>query len=96
MPLGAAVFGIANDVLDLGAVPVVPVLDRGGSRWCGHLEVGHDERVVMCPQVLLELALVLIEGGKAISDFQTLQHLGPIIGAVPRTPTVWRGPGRDR
>jgi len=41
-------------------------------------------------QVLLDLALVLIDGGEAISDFQTLQHLGPIIGAVPSTPTVWR------
>jgi len=42
------------------------------------------------PQVLLDLALVLIDGGEAINDFQTLQHLGPIIGAVPSTPTVWR------
>jgi len=47
-------------------------------------------------QVLLALALVLIDGGEAISDFQTLKHLGPIIGAVPSTPTVWRGSGRDR
>jgi hypothetical protein len=41
-------------------------------------------------QLLLDLALVLIDGGEAISDFQTLKHLRPIIGAVPSTPTVWR------
>ncbi len=41
-------------------------------------------------QLLLDLALVLIDGGEAISDFQTLRHLSPIIGAVPSTPTVWR------
>ena len=36
--------GVAEDVLDLGAVPV-PVLHRGGLLRCGHVEVGHDERV---------------------------------------------------
>lgn len=41
-------------------------------------------------QLLLDLALVLIDGGEAISDFQTLGHLRPVIGAVPSTPTVWR------
>ncbi|MGH3834011.1 MAG: IS1380 family transposase [Pseudonocardiaceae bacterium] len=41
-------------------------------------------------QLLLDLALVLIDGGEAISDFQTLKHLRPIIGAVPSVPTVWR------
>ncbi|MGH4013772.1 MAG: hypothetical protein ACRDSL_07535 [Pseudonocardiaceae bacterium] len=41
-------------------------------------------------QLLLDLALVLIDGGEAISDFPALKHLGPIIGAVPSTPTVWR------
>lgn len=41
-------------------------------------------------QLLLDLALVLIDGGEAISDFQMLQPLEPIIGAVASTPTVWR------
>jgi hypothetical protein len=34
--------------------------------------------------------LVLIAGGEAIGDFQTLAHLTPLIGPVPSTPTVWR------
>jgi Transposase DDE domain group 1 len=41
-------------------------------------------------QVLLDLALTLIDGGEAISDFQALAHLAPVIGPVPSTPTVWR------
>ena len=41
-------------------------------------------------QVLVDLALVLILGGEAISDFQSLAHLAPVIGPVPSTPTVWR------
>ena len=41
-------------------------------------------------QVLLDLALTLIDGGQAISDFQALAHLAPVIGPVPSTPTVWR------
>ena len=41
-------------------------------------------------QVLLDLALMLILGGEAISDFQGLRHLSPVIGRVPSTPTVWR------
>ena len=41
-------------------------------------------------QVLLDLALMLILGGEAISDFQGLRHLSPVIGPVPSTPTVWR------
>jgi hypothetical protein len=28
--------------------------------------------------------------GEAISDFQGLRHLAPVIGPVPSTPTVWR------
>jgi hypothetical protein len=28
--------------------------------------------------------------GEAISDFQGLRHLGPVIGPVASTPTVWR------
>jgi hypothetical protein len=41
-------------------------------------------------QVLIDLALMLIAGGEAISDFQALAHLAPVIGPVPSTPTVWR------
>ncbi|MGH3289428.1 MAG: transposase, partial [Streptosporangiaceae bacterium] len=41
-------------------------------------------------QVLLDLALTLIAGGEAISDFQALAHLAPVIGPVPPAPTVWR------
>ena len=41
-------------------------------------------------QVLLDLALTLMDGGEAISDFQALAHLAPVIGPVPSAPTVWR------
>ena len=40
--------------------------------------------------LLLDLAEAQILGGEAISDFQGLRHLGPVIGPVPSTPTVWR------
>lgn len=33
-------------------------------------------------QVLLDLAVAQILGGEAISDFQGLRHLGPVIGPV--------------
>src|SRR4051812_50046025 len=50
-------------------------------------------------QLLIDLALTLILGGEAISDFQGLRHLAPVIGPVPSTATVWRalaggGPGQ--
>ncbi|MGH3281743.1 MAG: IS1380 family transposase [Trebonia sp.] len=41
-------------------------------------------------QVLVDLALMLVLGGEAISDFQGLRHLAPVTGPVPSTPTVWR------
>jgi hypothetical protein len=41
-------------------------------------------------QVLIDLAVTQILGGEAISDFQGLRHLAPVIGPVPSTPTVWR------
>ena len=41
-------------------------------------------------QVLIDLALTQILGGEAISDFQGLRHLAPVIGPVASTPTVWR------
>ena len=46
MPQRGAVLGVAEQVLDRGAVPV-PVLDRGGPLAGGHVEVGHDERVAV-------------------------------------------------
>jgi hypothetical protein len=39
-------------------------------------------------QILLDLALTLVDGGEAISDYQALRHLEPIIGPVASTPTV--------
>jgi hypothetical protein len=39
-------------------------------------------------QVLLDLTQIL--GGEAISDFQGLRHLAPVIGPMPSIPTVWR------
>jgi hypothetical protein len=39
--------------------------------------------------VLIDLAVAQVLGGEAISDFQGLRHLAPVIGAVPSTPTVW-------
>src|SRR4051794_12309627 len=41
-------------------------------------------------QVLVDLGLVQLAGGQAISDFQALAHLEKLIGPVPSTPTVWR------
>jgi len=41
-------------------------------------------------QILVDLALMLILGGEAISDFQGLRHLAPVTGPVASTPTVWR------
>jgi hypothetical protein len=41
-------------------------------------------------QLLIDLALTQILGGEAISDFQGLRHMAPLIGPVPSTPTVWR------
>jgi hypothetical protein len=41
-------------------------------------------------QVLIDMALAQILGGEAISDFQGLRRLAPVIGPVASTPTVWR------
>jgi hypothetical protein len=41
-------------------------------------------------QVLVDLGLVQLAGGRAIGDFQALAHLEKLIGPVPSTPTVWR------
>jgi len=41
-------------------------------------------------QLLVDLAVTLLLGGEAISDFQGLRHLAPVIGPIPSNPTVWR------
>ena len=41
-------------------------------------------------QLLVDLAVTQLLGGEAISDFQGLRHLVPVIGPIPSTPTVWR------
>ncbi len=41
-------------------------------------------------QILIDLAVAQILGGEAISDFQGMRHLAPVIGPVPSNPTVWR------
>ena len=45
-------------------------------------------------QVFIDLALTLILGGEAISDFQGLRHLAPVIGPVASTSTVCAVRGR--
>ena len=52
------------------------------------------EQVYDRGQVLVDLTLTLIHGGDAISDFQALAHLAPVIGPVPSNPTVWRTSAR--
>jgi len=39
-------------------------------------------------QVLIDMAVAQILGGEAISDFQGVQHLAPVIGPVASTPMV--------
>jgi len=41
-------------------------------------------------QLLVDLAVTELPGGEAISDFQGLRHLAPVIGPIPSNPTVWR------
>ena len=47
-------------------------------------------------QVLVDLAVAQLLGGEAISDFQGLRHLAPVIGPVPVDPDGVAGPGRGR
>ena len=39
-------------------------------------------------QLLVDLAVTQLLGGEAISDFQGLRHLAPVIGPIPSNPTV--------
>ena len=75
-----------------GALPMRLLGEQGGLRpglsaamWRRGFDPVYDRG-----QVFLDLALMLILGGEAISDFQSLRHLAPVIGPVPSTPTVWR------
>ena len=75
-----------------GALPVRLLAERSGLR--AGLSAAMRRRgfgpVYDRGQVLVDLALTLVLGGEAISDFQGLRHLAPVTGPVPLTPTVWR------
>ncbi len=75
-----------------GALPVRLLAERSGLR--AGLSAAMRRRgfdpVYDRGQVLVDLALTLVLGGEAISDFQGLRHLAPVTGPVPSTPTVWR------
>jgi hypothetical protein len=75
-----------------GALPIRLLTEQGDLR--AALSVAMRRRgfdpVYDRGQVLVDLAVMLILGGEAISDFQGLRHLAPVTGPVPSTPTVWR------
>ena len=78
-----------------GALPLRLLAERTGLRagLSGAMRRQGFDPVYDRGQVLIDLALMLILGGEAISDFQGLRHLVPVIGPVPSTPTVWRAVG---
>ena len=78
-----------------GALPLRLLAERTGLRagLSGAMRRAGFDPVYDRGQVFLDLALMLIPGGEAISDFQGLRHLAPVIGPVPSTPTVWRALG---
>lgn len=41
-------------------------------------------------QVLADVAVMLADGGEAISDIDVLRHQSPLLGSVASAPTVWR------
>jgi hypothetical protein len=75
-----------------GALPLRLLAERTGLR--GGMSAAMARRgfhpVYDRGQLLIDLAVAQILGGEAISDFQGLRHLTPVIGPVPSTPTVWR------
>jgi hypothetical protein len=75
-----------------GALPMRLLAERAGLRagLSAAMRRQGFEPVYDRGQVLVDLALMLILGGEAISDFQGLRHLAPVTGPVPSTPTVWR------
>jgi hypothetical protein len=75
-----------------GALPLRLLAERSGLRAglsAAMARPGFDP-VYDRGQVLIDLALTQVLGGEAISDFQGLRHLAPVIGPVASTPTVWR------
>jgi len=52
-------------------------------------------------RVLVDVAVMIADGGEAIADIDVLRHQGGVLGAVASPPTVWRTlaeitPGRSR
>jgi hypothetical protein len=41
-------------------------------------------------QVLVDVAVLLADGGEAIADVEVLRHQGAVLGPVASAPTVWR------
>ena len=41
-------------------------------------------------QVLVDVAVMIADGGEAIADIDVLRHQGQVLGAVASAPTVWR------
>jgi hypothetical protein len=41
-------------------------------------------------QVLVDIAVMLADGGEAIGDINVLRHQGQVLGPVASAPTVWR------
>ena len=41
-------------------------------------------------QVLVDVAVMLADGGEAIADIEVLRHQGAVRGPVASPPTVWR------
>jgi hypothetical protein len=75
-----------------GALPLRLLAERAGLRAglsAAMARPGFDP-VYDRGQILVDLALMQVLGGEAISDFQGLRHLAPVIGPVASTPTVWR------
>lgn len=52
---------------------------------------GHDPR-----RVVMDLAVMLADGGEAISELAVLREQGGVFRSVASTATAWRGPGRHR
>jgi hypothetical protein len=79
-------------VAHIGAVPLRLLAERTGltAGMSAAMRRRGFDPVYDRGQVLVDLALVLILGGEAISDVRSLLHLAPVIGPVPSTPTVWR------
>ena len=75
-----------------GALPLRLLAERTGLR-AGLSRAMHRrgfDPVYDRGQVLIDMAVAQVLGAEAISDFQGLRHLGPVIGPVPSNPTMWR------